>query len=294
MKKVKIKAYAKVNLTLEITGVEGAFHTLDSLVASVDLFDSIVLKKRKDSLSSVRMHGLGSESIPPENNNALKAAELFSKRFQTGGVDITVFKNIPIGAGLGGSSADISGVLNGMAKLYGVEDREALAELADALGSDARYMLEGGFMRMQGRGTRLSPVQIPVQIPMLLFCPNEFVSAGACYKEYDKTLENRGFSTGEITEKCIRALESGEINEGGRYLTNDLYAPASALCPQIRQAFCDAASFAPSGVVMTGSGSAVLAIFESKELCEWAKSRYQGECKTFVVKTVDCADKADK
>jgi 4-diphosphocytidyl-2-C-methyl-D-erythritol kinase len=263
-------------------------------VANVDVFDLISLSKRNNVFSSVKMHGMDSESIPPENNNALIAAEAFSKTFGTNGADITIYKNIPIGAGLGGSSADISGVLNGMAKLYEVEDREALAEIADTLGSDARYMLSGGFMRMQGRGTHLSSVEIPVQIPMLLFCPNASISAGACYKEYDKTLEKKGFSTGEITEKCIRAFENGDINEGGRYLTNDLYTPASAISPQIRQAFCDAASFAPSGVVMTGSGSAVLAIFESKELCEWAKSRYQGECKTFVVKTVDCADKADK
>ena len=90
MKTVKIKSYAKINLTLEIVGVEGEYHMLDSLVASVDLFDLLVIKARKGKLSTVKMHGLGSESIPPEHNNALKAAEAFSATFGTDGVDITV------------------------------------------------------------------------------------------------------------------------------------------------------------------------------------------------------------
>ena len=89
MKAVKIKSYAKVNLTLEITGVENGYHNLDSLVANIDLFDLLVLKKRKGNLSFVTMKGMGSESIPPEKNNALKAAEAFSKKFGVNGADIT-------------------------------------------------------------------------------------------------------------------------------------------------------------------------------------------------------------
>ena len=85
MNTVKIKAYAKVNLTLEIEGMENGYHLLDSLVASIDIFDLLVLKKRKGRLSAVTMHGMGSESIPPERNNALKAAEEFSAEFGTAG-----------------------------------------------------------------------------------------------------------------------------------------------------------------------------------------------------------------
>ncbi|MBQ4268054.1 MAG: 4-(cytidine 5'-diphospho)-2-C-methyl-D-erythritol kinase, partial [Clostridia bacterium] len=95
MNSVKIKSYAKINLTLEIVGEKDGYHLLESLVASVDLYDLIALKKRKDGLCSVTMKGLGSESIPPEENNALKAAELFVATFGTKGADITVFRNIP-------------------------------------------------------------------------------------------------------------------------------------------------------------------------------------------------------
>ena len=142
MRSVKIKSYAKVNLTLEITGVENGYHTLNSLVASIDLYDLLVIKKRKGALSSITMKGMGSESIPPEKNNALKAAEAFSQTFGTDGADITVYKNIPIGAGLGGSSADVVGVINGMAKLYNVGDRVAISGRIQSREYQKRYSEE--------------------------------------------------------------------------------------------------------------------------------------------------------
>ena len=285
MNTVKLKSYAKINLTLEIKGIEGNYHLLDSLVASVDLFDYIVIKKRKGGLSFVTMKGMGSESIPPEKNNALKAAEAFSKRFETGGVDITIYKNIPIGAGLGGSSADVCGVLNGMAKLYNVGDRVALKDLADSLGSDTGYMLDGGFARMQGRGEKVTKLPIQEKLYFLLLCPNSMVSAGACYKKYDelpKPLEERG----SYTQNCIDALLKKDVNEAGRYAMNDLFKPALHLNADVEKAYEEAQSFSPICTVMTGSGSGVLAMFETKELCEWAKSRYKGKFSAYVVQTV--------
>ena len=285
MNTVKIKSYAKVNLTLEITGVENGFHMLDSLVASIDLFDLIVLKKRKDNLSSITMHGMGSEGIPPEKNNALKAAEAFSEVFHTSGADITVYKNIPIGGGLGGSSADVVGVLNGMAKLYNVTDREALKALADRLGSDTGYMLTGGFARMQGRGEQVTPIAVKETLYLLLICPDGGVSAGACYTKYDELPHTLQWKE-SATQGCMDALLKNDVNEGGRYLMNDLYVPALHLNADVEKAYKEAESFSPIGVTMSGSGSAVLALFETKELCQWAQSRYRGKFRTYVVQTV--------
>ncbi len=284
MNTVKVKAYAKINLTLEIVGSEKGFHMLDSLVASVDLFDFIVLKKRKDKLSSITMHSLGSESIPPEKNNALKAAERFSQKFGVNGADITVYKNIPMGAGLGGSSADASGVLNGMAKLYKINDEREIDELANALGSDTKYMRTGGFARMRGRGDEVETLAIKQTLYFLALLPPTSVDTGACYQEYD----NEPIKTGEenATEKLMQALSQERVEEVGRYLTNDLFPPAARLNQGVREAYEEAQAFSPLGTVMTGSGSCVIALFETKELCEWAKSRYKGKCKAFVLKTV--------
>ena len=287
MNSVKIKSYAKINLTLEIVGEKDGYHLLESLVASVDLYDLIALKKRKDGLCSVTMKGLGSESIPPEENNALKAAELFVATFGTKGADITVFRNIPVGAGLGSSSADTAGVLNGMAKLYGV-DKEKTYPLAEKLGSDTRYMMDGGFAVMKGRGEIVEPIISDETLHFLLICPKTGVSTPACFREFDRVekLEKLEKKTEGYTQKAVAALRSGDINGLGRYLTNDLYAPAARLSEDVKAAYAAAVGFSPVGAVMTGSGSAVLALFETPEFCTWAQSRYKGKARTYAVKTV--------
>ena len=287
---VKIKAYAKLNLTLEVGGVENGFHQLDSLCATVDIFDEIRIKKRKDERIIVTMHGLGSEGILPQENNAQKAAEAFIRTFQTTGADITVFKNIPIGAGLGGSSADAAGVLRGMARLYAICDEEKLFSLACTLGSDTAYMLTGGFARMQGKGDRLTVLPIQTTLYALLLCPPTPVSTKACFQVYDslpKTLEWKE----SATQNCIAALLQNNVNDVGRYLMNDLFTAAMHVNSDVETALFEAQNFSPLGASMTGSGSGVFALFESRELCEWAKSRYQGKARAYVVKTVNDINK---
>ena len=286
MYRTKVRAYAKINLTLEIVGREDGFHLLDSLVASVDVCDTVILKKRKGRLSSIMMYGQGSESIPPEKNNALAAAERYSERFGTDGADIKVLKDIPIGAGMGGSSADIAGVLLGMQKLYGAATDAELDELAESLGSDVKYMMRGGYCRMQGRGERLTAIggDLPT-LHMLMICPKEGVSAGGCYKEYDRL--NSVDEKSGATERAIAALAEGDLSMLCESLENDLYVPAASLCGAVQKAVEEAKSFSPQGVVMTGSGSAVLALFETPELCRWAKSRYRGKFRTKVLKTIE-------
>jgi 4-diphosphocytidyl-2C-methyl-D-erythritol kinase len=179
----------------------------------------------------------------------------------------------------------VVGVLNGMARLYGITDRGALKALADRLGSDTGYMLTGGFARMQGRGDLVTPLAIKEKLHLLLICPDSGVSAGACYTKYDQLPHTLQWKE-SATQGCIDALLKSEPNEGGRYLMNDLYVPALHLNTDVEKAYNEAKSFSPLGVTMSGSGSTVLAMFETKELCDWAKSRYKGKFRTYVVQTI--------
>ncbi|MBQ8428085.1 MAG: hypothetical protein IJX18_02395, partial [Clostridia bacterium] len=231
---VKQKAYAKVNLTLEIVGQAEGYHMLDSFVASIDIFDLVTLKKRKDQTSTVRMRGMGSEAIPPEKNNALRAANIFCKKYGCNGVDITIDKNIPMGAGLGGSSADIAGVLGGMAKLFDVTDEQGLNEIADALGSDSRYMLKGGFARMQGRGNKCYFLGEDKPLHLLLLCPKESVSTKRCFEIFD----GRGESgqTG-ATSRTITCYAAQDFEGLGKNLHNAMYSAAKSLSAEIEKAY---------------------------------------------------------
>ena len=278
---VRVKAYAKLNLTLSITGSSGGYHMLDSLVCSVDLFDLIVLKKRKDSKILIQMHGQGTELLPYDENNAARAAESYINAFGTCGADITIYKNIPLGAGLGGSSADAAGVLIGMTKLYGAGSEKQLKELADGLGSDTGYMLTGGYARLLGRGDKVEFIDSKLNLNFLLLKPNGGVSTAECYKQYD-SMPQASISS----ESALRAVISGDRAALGACLNNALYAPAAILNPEVKTAYKELEAFSPLGVCMTGSGSAVFALFENAEFCRWAQSRYKGKFKCIQLKTI--------
>ena len=277
-----MKSYAKINLSLDITGTNCGYHNLDSAVVTIDLADVITVRKRKkDKLVSITMHGCGSENIPFESNNAVKAAEAFIAKYDTCGADITVWKNIPVGAGLGGSSADVSGVLRALKKLFAIDDEEGVKALADSLGSDCGYMLYGGYARMRGRGDEVELIDGNLALDIGLLVPKAGVSTAQCYAEFD-ALDKSG---GQSTQSVCNAIIAGDRQALGKALHNDLYAPATALNGSVRTAYEELSSFAPLGVSMTGSGSAVFAVFENDSFARYAQSRYRGESTFILTKT---------
>ena len=288
MNYVRVKSYAKINLTLDIAGVADGYHMIDSVVASIDLCDVISAKKRKDGLVSVTMHGEGSETIPHENNNAAKAAEEFVKVFQTSGADITVWKNIPIGAGLGGSSADVAGVLNAMAKLYDVTDFAAVKQIADSLGSDCGYMLSGGWARLSGRGEVVKRLDSRLKLDIGLLVPKSGVSTAECYRVCDSL--PRGAFTAAAAEEAVLACDRDKLCES---LSNGLTAAAVRLNGDVGACIEELEGFAPLGVDMTGSGSGVYAVFENDQFLRYAQSRYRGKYRFIPTKTV-ISDKEEK
>ena len=278
MESVRIKAYAKINLTLFVTGAEGGYHNLDSIVASVGIYDEITLKKRSDKLITVTMRGMGSEGIPDGQNNAVKAGRLFVEEFGTNGADITVIKNIPMGAGLGGSSADSAGVLNGLQKLYNTGDDESLKRIADMTGSDTRYMLSGGYARLFGRGDVVKPIDSNLKLNILLLVPDENVSTAQCFSAFDKCGVAGGNS--DLAEK---ALICKDIKGLSAQLSNVLMPSAVSLSGGIKKCVEALKEFSPLAVNMTGSGSGVYALFENKKLCAEAKKHYKGVAKAYLL-----------
>ncbi len=281
MNTARVNAYAKLNLTLDILGKREGYHELESAVVTVDLADRIVARKRRGGLCSASMHGEGCEILDPEKNQALIAAEKFVKRFGTEGADLTVWKNIPVGAGLGGSSADAAGVLNALASLYGVDDRAALKELADECGSDTGFLLEGGAAVIGGRGEKVHPIPSFPTIYALILCPRAGVSTAECYRKYDEL----GRAEPRRTPLFTEAISLG-ASYAGRFLGNALSSAAREIEPAVGEALSEAKSFSPLGASVTGSGSAVFALFETPELVSWAKSRYTGNCRAYAVKSV--------
>ncbi len=258
MKKITIKAKAKINLTLDILGVSGGYHLLESLVCSINLFDKITVKKRKDDIITLKNKGLDIDCPIPENN-AFKAGVLFKETFNTSGVDIVIDKKIPIGGGLGGSSADIAGVLNAMKKLFGVE--QEVSELANKLSSDACYMLKGGYAVMSGRGDKVEWLKKDKKLYFVLFPDWKSVSTRACYKKFDQLNE----SYDECTKKVLTALYADDQKSFLEGLKNDLYESAKQINPDIELNLLALKNAGSKNNIMTGSGSAVVGVFTDKK-----------------------------
>lgn len=254
---------------------------LDSVVASIDIADVITARSRADEQINVTMHGEGSEYIDPEHNNAVKAARAFMQRFDTFGADITVWKNIPVGAGLGGSSADVAGVLRAMAKLYDIDDFDSVKAIADSLGSDSGYMLTGGFARLSGRGEIVKPIDSDLTLHMVLLVPEGGVSTAQCYALSDGQAKGLNMS-----EECEIALKSSNLEGVARSLNNHLYKAARLLNDGVEEAVEQLQEFDPLGVNMTGSGSGVYAIMENDQFTRYLQSRYRGRHRLILTKTV--------
>ncbi|MBP5177505.1 MAG: 4-(cytidine 5'-diphospho)-2-C-methyl-D-erythritol kinase [Clostridia bacterium] len=291
MKTVRQKAFAKLNLFLDITGTQDGFHMLDTVVTTVDLYDVVTLTARRDkrivlkssgSLYSINMISDG------QSNNAYKAAKAYMDECGTCGADIVLHKNIPIGSGMGGSSADISAVLIGMERLYGAGCD--LKKLADALGSDAGYMLYGGYARLKGRGERVELLNVDKKLHFFVISAKGGVNTADCYKAYDALARERSKAS---ADGLIAGLTGKTL--GGENFFNALYAPAVTLNENVGKAYEFIKSLSPTAALMTGSGSSVFGVFDTPELCRWAQAKARYEFKnTFVLQSLTRDELQDK
>ena len=255
MKKVKVKIPAKINLTLDVLGTSGGFHNLKSLVASINLFDAITLSKRNDREVTLTMKGIPLD-VAPEQNNAYKTALAFMETFNTNGVDIVINKNIPCGAGLGSSSADIAGVIKGMKILFGV--KRSVKKLASTLGSDVNYMLKGGYAVMKGKGDDIESVKTKEKFYLVLMTEKEGVSTKECFNKFDEI----GKKYKPATVGAVRLLKGRDKENFIKALKNDLYVPAKTILPVIENNLRILSKYTVA--LMSGSGSSTYAIFAKK------------------------------
>ena len=258
MRKIVVKAPAKINLTLDVLGTEGKFHEIKTLVSTINVYDKITVKTRKDSRISLDMKGIAVDCDMAENN-AYKAAKLYMDNVSTMGADITIEKHIPIGAGLGGSSADIAGVLIGMQKAY--KQNADLLSLANSLGSDSGYLLSGGYAVLTGRGEKIVQKNISQKLHLLIITDSKSVSSRASYKAFDRL--EKTFKP--CTAQAEKALKEGNFEKFCSVIKNDLYWGSCTLNENISVNLVNLKRVGAPAQLMTGSGSAVVGIFKDKK-----------------------------
>ncbi len=184
-----IKSYAKINLFLDVTGVDSAdgYHYIDSLFQEVTLYDEIEIKRHTEDNTLFQ-----NEDIPAENTVS-KALRLFKEKYQIDdSFSIKIVKNIPIGAGLGGGSSNAAAVLTALAKAYRLPMAEII-EIGRKIGSDVPFFFTGGLCRVRGKGEKVESLDIKLEnMAFLIIYPMIHISTGWAYslindkeKKYD-------------------------------------------------------------------------------------------------------------
>lgn len=259
-KALRLRAFAKANLSLNITGVDGksGLHTLDSVMMSVDKFDTVTVAERNDNKINVRFIN----ADIGENNTAAMAARAVQEAIGFGGWDIEIEKGIPIGAGLGGSSADGAAVLRALDVLYRLPERGAdMRKIALGIGSDVPFMLTGGLARVRGTGGDLFFIENKLTL-FIVGLMSGSVSTAEAYAEFDNLYKDRMHCPTDNEELCNRLLEAKDTSL--ELFGNALYAPAAKLAPDITKN-TELLSSCGAKVNLTGSGGMVLGYFTDIE-----------------------------
>ncbi len=261
---MKIDAYAKVNLTLEVLGKRAdGYHALRSLVVPVSLCDTIELSDAEDIFSDTGY----------DDDLCVKAARALIDgecNHCVRGVSIKVKKRIPAGGGLGGGSADAAAVLVALNEMWGLNlSPERLANIGATVGSDVPALVYSRFVGpvlMEGRGeivsrfdTFMPPMHLVLANPGV-FCPTPQVF---------KNCISRVTDCGSILYNIRNSFVSGDVEKIAGSLMNDLEKPAIDLHPEIGEVKKLLSNLGVLGSTMSGSGSTVFGIVPSE--CEGHK-----------------------
>lgn len=241
---MKCKAFAKINLTLAITGIrEDGYHTLHTVMQQVSLHDVLTVEKA-DTITFT----CTDETLAGEKNLCVKGAKAFFARASiSGGANVHLEKSLPMGAGMGGGSADCAAVLNALNQLYGnpLTEEELLA-LGATLGADVPFCIKGGKCLCTGIGEVLTPLPSGETLYLVIAKGKESLSTPEMYRRAD----------------AARACWSNPEREG---FYNDFEPVAEAVLPEISHLKRRLTELGASFAMMTGSGSAVFGIFETEE-----------------------------
>lgn len=255
---MKIKAYAKINIALDVVGKrEDGYHLLKMIMQTVDLYDVIEITKIDSDIKLI----CNKPYVPiDERNLAYKAAKLFKETYNIeDGVSINLIKNIPVSAGMAGGSTDAAGVLKVMNKIFNINaSDEELRALGLKLGADVPYCINGGTALCEGIGEKITQLKPFNDKIVVIVKPPFGVSTKEVYKDFD--LSKVIFHP--RTEDIIRAMENDDIHFVSNNMKNLLENVTLRKHRVILNIKESMRSYDALGTMMSGSGPTVFAFFD--------------------------------
>ena len=221
-----------------------------------------------------------------ETNLVVKAARLLQKHFpgRCAGVNITLKKSIPSGAGLGGGSGNAAGVLLALNHLWDLKiSRENLIALSGELGSDVPFFLISPCAIGTGKGEILEPIKNPINLYVLMIYPNLPLSTPWVYGNLKLKLTKHKNNISILTNFLMRS----DFAQLGAGLYNDLEPIVFKRYPEILEIKNELLRSGAGGALLSGSGSTVFGIFDNPDLAKKALARFAGKKhKVFLAKSI--------
>ena len=278
--RMQVFAPAKINLSLRILGRRSdGFHEIDTLIAPISLYDEIRIDKG-DAKEGIEFR-CGDPSVPKGDDNlAVRAAKAFLAATNVKpAISIELKKKIPHGAGLGGGSSDAASVLLALNELFETKlPREALAKMAEAIGSDVPFFIFQSAAMCKGRGEVVTPLKLQERLSILLFKPDFAVLTAWAYSRWQDSRE-------------ISGVSYAAQQFAGQTFINDLERPVFekfVFLVQLKMWLLNQPEVAAA--LMSGSGSTVFAILrrnvDADLVAKRAKSELDPELWTCACETI--------
>lgn len=267
MNSINIKAYAKINLALDVIGKrDDGYHELNMIMQSIRLHDKIYIRKNNNREIKLKSN---LPYIPVNHKNIVyKAVDLFRKTYNIKqGVFVNIYKQIPVSAGLAGGSTDAAATIKGLNKLFNTGlSLEEMMELGGKLGADVPFCMMMGTVLSQGIGDILTPLDKMPDCYILLVKPSFSVSTKKVYENFklDHTISHPDISA------SIKAIKNNDLPELSSHMANVLESVTIKKYPsinQIKKLMLDNGAFV---ALMSGSGPTVFGLFEDKGVAKKA------------------------
>lgn len=256
---MKIKAYGKINIALEVVGKrEDGYHLLRMIMQNIDLYDLIEINEKRSNDITIECN---KPYVPKDDRNlAYKAAKLFMDTYKINrGIHINIIKNIPVAAGLAGGSTNAAAVLKALNEMFDVGASEQdLMELGVKLGADIPYCIKGGTCLCEGIGEKISELKSFKDKILVLVKPPFGVSTKDVYGAIDI---NKIFKKVLVNE-LIEAIEKDDLLFVAQNMKNHLENVTLRRHPLIIKIKEDMIKMGSIGSMMSGSGPTVFGFFD--------------------------------
>jgi 4-diphosphocytidyl-2-C-methyl-D-erythritol kinase len=250
-----VRAPAKINLTLLIAGKRpDGFHEIETLMAKIDFYDDLLFEpSRKNNIELICQ---GKHHVPsgPENLVHLACSKLFEAANVSPSVKVTLTKNIPAGAGLGGGSSDAAAALMGLNKFakLNVND-QTIHDIAASLGSDIPFFLGGPLAFCTGRGEKIQKINKKFPFTALLITPNVSVATKRVYENYKH--DNDLYES--LNDKINKYIQKKTIDLAPKLCANMLESSCFEIQHDLARLKSQIDALKIGRVCLSGSGSAM-------------------------------------